>query len=103
MWVLIIEKAWAKLHKGYGFIDGGLAKEALHDLTGAPAITYYVEEDNKKALEVVWGRIKEGEEKNFIMCTGSTDGDDSEAEKGIHLGHSYSLLEAVEIDLNHRT
>lgn len=41
MWVLIIEKVWAKLHGSYTNIDGGLAKEALHDLTGAPCKTYF--------------------------------------------------------------
>lgn len=39
-WVLIMEKSWAKLHGNYAKIDGGFAREPLHDLTGAPSKTY---------------------------------------------------------------
>lgn len=29
MWVLIMEKVWAKLHGNYTNIDGGLSKEVI--------------------------------------------------------------------------
>jgi len=34
LWVLLLEKAWAKLYGSYGQIEAGLTREALHDLTG---------------------------------------------------------------------
>lgn len=39
---MILEKAWAKLHGCYNTIEGGLTREALHNFTGAPAITLFI-------------------------------------------------------------
>ena len=41
LWVILLEKAWAKVHGGYMNIAAGLTREALRDLTGASAITYF--------------------------------------------------------------
>ena len=38
----MIEKAWAKIHKGYDKIKFGKANEFLWDLTGAPTFDYDV-------------------------------------------------------------
>ena len=45
---MIIEKAWAKIHGSYCQIDGGLTKEALHDLTGAPTKTFFLNESEEE-------------------------------------------------------
>ena len=39
LWAILLEKAWAKLYKSYGDIEGGFMTECLHDLTGAPTKT----------------------------------------------------------------
>ena len=39
IWVMLLEKCWAKLNGSYGDIVGGLPNEVLHAFTGAP--TYY--------------------------------------------------------------
>jgi calpain-15 len=36
LWVLILEKAYAKVFGSYERIEGGFAEESLRDLTGAP-------------------------------------------------------------------
>lgn len=36
LWVVLLEKAWAKLYTSYKRIEAGYPEEALHDLTGAP-------------------------------------------------------------------
>jgi calpain-15 len=37
LWVLLVEKAYAKLHGNYESLNGGLTKEAMIDLSGCPA------------------------------------------------------------------
>ena len=39
IWVMILEKCWAKLHGSYAAIVGGLPNEVLHAFSGAP--TFY--------------------------------------------------------------
>lgn len=40
LWVIIMEKAWAKMHGNYERIEAGLCCNAMRDLTGAPSMSY---------------------------------------------------------------
>ncbi len=44
LWVLFLEKAYAKLYQAYDKIEAGLAGNALRDLTGAP-YEYFIREE----------------------------------------------------------
>ena len=41
LWVILLEKCWAKCHGGYLNIEAGLTREALRDLTGASCTTFF--------------------------------------------------------------
>ena len=56
MWVLLIEKAYAKLHGNYYTLRGGFANEGMIDLTGCPS-TNYVFEDPKVSKMIERGEL----------------------------------------------
>lgn len=98
LWVILLEKAWAKAHGGYMNIAAGLTREALRDLTGASCITYFTSQNP----EELWERIVQANFQKHIMTAGSDDlnnGSDSYIEKiGIAGSHAYSLLEVFELE-----
>jgi len=96
LWVMIIEKAWAKVHGGYLNINAGLIREALHDLTGAPAITYFNDEKSREErCNIIW----DADQADYIMCAGTEDlmgdgTDQQEDRTGIVGSHAYALIAA---------
>ena len=93
LWVMLLEKAWAKVHRGYLNINEGLAIESLHDLTGAPTKTFGV------ADRRLWDQILHGERNGYIMTAGSTEKAGREILSSIGLvgSHAYALLGAYEV------
>jgi len=101
MWVLLLEKAYAKLHGNYYTLRGGFASEGMIDLTGNP--TECFDFNDPIAVEM----IKKGtffdmminfDKMNFLMSA-STPGEDlwTEAgrpsqEGGLVPGHAYSVI-----------
>lgn len=96
LWVMLIEKAWAKVHGGYLNINAGLIREALHDLTGAPAITYFNDErTSAERWQIIW----DADEADYILCAGTEDlsgdgRDTQEKTTGIVGSHAYALISA---------
>lgn len=103
LWMMLLEKAWAKIHLGYLNIACGFTGEALRDLTGAPTESHFFDLQDSKSARVLteknqknWGLLVEGFQKKFIMCASSRDfnkGDDKVDERlGISGNHAYSIL-----------
>lgn len=78
LWVLILEKAYAKLHGNYFNLRGGYANEALIDLTGCPSKSYVIEDET---FEDLWDRIVEGDEEGYLM-NASTTGEERWVDQG---------------------
>lgn len=99
LWVMLLEKAYAKVFGSFVAINGGLASEALNDLTGAPVTSFFPVQGTPAEH---WKNIYNADYKKFIMtaCTGDLKGSgDDTADKslGICGNHAYSLLGAYEI------
>mmetsp|Transcript_33587 Transcript_33587/g.38165 ORF Transcript_33587/g.38165 Transcript_33587/m.38165 type:complete len:826 (+) Transcript_33587:44-2521(+) len=106
LWVLLLEKAYAKLHGNYLMLRGGYASEGLMDLTGCPCKQFNLDEDRARAKiksGEFWESLKKWDEEGFLMSV-STPGEDkwSEANEperahgGLVPGHAYTVLLAKE-------
>ncbi|MCP4294664.1 MAG: hypothetical protein GY786_03565 [Proteobacteria bacterium] len=63
LWVLLLEKAYAKAYGSYWDIVGGDPVHALRDLTGAP----YSRLEDFTDLDQAWATLKEANAKQFMM------------------------------------
>jgi len=102
IWVLIIEKAWAKVYGSYSRIEIGDCGEAMGPLTGCPTAT--VEFKTYKNKDNLWKLLTWADKQGFPMCcaanTAEEEGDvDAEAlkESGLVDAHAYTLIGCKEI------
>lgn len=106
LWVLLLEKAYAKLHGSYDAIRAGWAYEAMMDLTGAPCVT--IRFDGSGDEVEVWGSILRWDIQGYLMSA-STPGEDTSSEgvriksaTGLVAGHAYTLIAAKQSSQGHR-
>lgn len=116
-WVMLLEKAWAKLHKSYYNTIGGSTNDVLHYLTGNFSITYDLVNDNDvdemyETGELWKTLIKQYNRGNFITTGGlketlidTLDGemDPNEIDNsvgGLVDNHAYSILDVKIVEDN---
>ena len=90
LWVMVLEKTWAKLLGSYEAIVTGRVHETMRDLLGAPSFEYIIaEQADGAALEI----MKTSHKKKYILAAGVNAADPQEAKKAetIGLNPSYSL------------
>ena len=86
-------------------ISAGLISEALHDLTGAPCLTYFNDEQTtEERYNILWNADK----SQFIMCAGTEDikadgTDDADEYTGISGNHAYSVVAVHSLVYEHGT
>ena len=105
LWVLLLEKAYAKIHGSYKNIVAGKPHEALMDLTGCPTTSFSFKEEKVQELVrngKLWTMLKTFDKENYIMA-GGTPGEDMWTENGgpdkqggLVPGHAYSIISAAE-------
>eukprot|EP00597_Dinobryon_sp_UTEXLB2267_P012206 CAMPEP_0170120186 /NCGR_PEP_ID=MMETSP0020_2-20130122/14966_1 /TAXON_ID=98059 /ORGANISM="Dinobryon sp., Strain UTEXLB2267" /LENGTH=889 /DNA_ID=CAMNT_0010349949 /DNA_START=12 /DNA_END=2681 /DNA_ORIENTATION=- len=103
LWVLLLEKAFAKYCGSYEAIKSGWAYEAMTDLTGAPYENYRFDDADVKekiANGSFWSMLLSYDAINYIVSA-STPGEDVWTETGtkpgkdstgLVAGHAYTLL-----------
>jgi hypothetical protein len=95
LWVILLEKAYAKAYGSYWDIIGGDPVHALRDLTGAP----YDRIEDYSDLNVAWEKLKLHNAQNFIITcfTKSTEVTEEKSGEGLVSGHAYSILDVREV------
>lgn len=111
LWVLLVEKAFAKMHGSYYAIRGGWALEALMDLTGAPCLSIRFADastQQKVSNGELWSSLVRYDQENYLMSA-STPGKDTSSEgvrnkpsTGLVGGHAYTLIAAKVSSKGHR-
>lgn len=92
MWVVLLEKAYAKVYGAYDKIEAGLTGHALRDLTGAPA--EFMKNDAANP-DKSWDFIMQNQERKYLLTAGSQQSDkgkEVENQSGIISGHAYAIL-----------
>ncbi len=92
LWAILLEKAWAKLFKGYINTEAGHLDESLEHLTGAPGFIY---QSNEGSDDEIWARLKQADLKNYII--GASSRADVQESTGIVAGHAYTIISVYEI------
>lgn len=95
LWVILLEKAYAKAYGSYWEIIGGDPVHALRDLTGAP----YDRIEDFADLDAAWKKLSDGNDNRYmITCfTKSTDVVEEKNDMGIVAGHAYTILDVRDI------
>ena len=95
IWVMLLEKAWAKINGGYANIISGLPCEAMEALTGVGSLIYDLENLEGDDIEdYKYEIIKNVQlaDQNNCLITCSTTADSNIQRVGLVEGHAYSLV-----------
>lgn len=95
IWVMLLEKAWAKVNGGFANIVGGDNQDSYYALTGFTSDKY---PHSTTAIDDLWQKLSTANMNNEIMAAATPQGVGTEEQltNGIVLGHAYSLIGTVQ-------
>jgi calpain-15 len=108
LWMMLLEKAWAKVHFGFFNIARGFVAETLRDFTGAPTETYFIKDQDLSSQRQLnernaknWKLLMKAFQLKYIICTSSKSNKDKtdsiDKTLGISWNHAYSILGVYEL------
>ena len=106
LWVLLLEKAYAKLHGNYIALKSGFSYHAMIDLSGCP--TEHIKfssdrsdwEEIEDEAEEIWDKLIEADELGYLISASTpgkdklTTGEGKKPKAGLVPGHAYSIIQA---------
>ncbi|KNC51799.1 calpain-B [Thecamonas trahens ATCC 50062] len=102
LWVMILEKAFAKMYGSYKALNGGLVHMGLVDMTGGQSeMVEFRKEENEADVRSgkVWKKMLKYRKAKYLMGCGSNAGKDTQTSKNnIVQGHAFAILDVVEVD-----
>lgn len=96
LWVMLLEKGWAKVNQSYENTIAGLTKQALKALSGAPTLYF---NHSQYDVNSMWKFIKKADERQYVICcsVGDEDFAGEHQQEGLVTNHAYSLIGAYEV------
>ena len=98
LWVMVLEKTWAKLLGSYEAILTGWVHETLRDLLGAPSYEYIIADQGQESILEI---LKTAYKKKYILSAGVNADDAEESKKietlGLNSNYSLAILGVFEV------
>jgi calpain-15 len=96
IWVMILEKVWAKINGGYINTIGGSSSDVLNSFTSFPMSTLhhhkFLKSLNEKSLDILWDHINNSELEGYIMtCDSKEISEEDSSSTGIIPGHAFTI------------
>lgn len=92
LWVLLLEKAWAKLFGSYAKIETGVSDEAFEYILGVPSFLYLA---GHQTVDQIWRKIYSADKKNYIISASTLQ--DTDGTVGLASSHTYSVISAHKV------
>eukprot|EP01091_Cochliopodium_minus_P012841 TRINITY_DN3997_c0_g1_i1.p1 TRINITY_DN3997_c0_g1~~TRINITY_DN3997_c0_g1_i1.p1 ORF type:complete len:524 (-),score=168.81 TRINITY_DN3997_c0_g1_i1:46-1617(-) len=98
LWVIMMEKIYAKCYGGYEKIEGGITGDALSDLTGAPYSIYKTKEKDPSP-EQLWKIMLDARKRTYFIAASVPDDPEQDLMKllGLVEGHAYAVLDVKQV------
>lgn len=87
LWVLLAEKAWAKVYKNYVACEAGFMDEALEYLLGTPTMRHLTSELDVDEISAI---LAEADRKKYVICAATNSA--VTKEMGLIANHAYSII-----------
>lgn len=110
LWVLLLEKAYAKVHGNYFALKSGFSYHAMIDLSGCPTQHIKFSEDRtdwdevEEEAEEIFQKMLDADADGYLMSASTpgkdklTTGEGKKPKAGLVPGHAYSIIQAKEHD-----